>query len=235
MAEKPILVAGKSGQLARCLRDLAFLRNVPMVAVGRPELDLENGEGVDRVTAAVEPSAIVNAAAYTAVDRAEAEPERAFAVNCDGAALLADAAARRGIPFIQISTDYVFDGAKDGAYLEDDVVNPQNVYGKSKLAGEQAIAASGCKHLIFRTSWVYGTRGKNFLLTMLRLGADRDELSVVADQIGAPTWSNTIAALTSNVLAQAVGGSADWWKQNSGVSIFWSTMPGSPRTAYSCA
>src|SRR3977135_4584891 len=112
MAEKSILVAGKSGQLARCLRHSAVLGNVSVVAVGRPELDLENGEGIDRVLAAVEPSAIVNAAAYTAVDRAEAEPERAFAVNCGGAALLAEAAARRGIPFIHISTDFGFDAPK---------------------------------------------------------------------------------------------------------------------------
>ncbi len=131
MAERPILVAGKSGQLARCLRDSAVSSDVPMVAVGRPELDLENGEGIDRVLAAVEPSAIVNAAAYTAVDRAEAEPERAFAVNCGGATLLADAAARRGIPFIQISTDFVFDGNKRSPYREDDVPAPLNVYGAS--------------------------------------------------------------------------------------------------------
>src|SRR3981081_156714 len=139
MAERPILVAGKSGQLARCLRDSAVLSDVPMVAVGRPELGLENGEGIDRVLAAVEPSAIVNAAAYTAVDRAEAEPERAFAVNCDGAMLLAAGAARRGIPFIQISTDYVFDGSKQSPYREDDVPAPQNVYGSSKLASETAV------------------------------------------------------------------------------------------------
>src|SRR6202166_1157813 len=120
MPDKPILIAGKNGQLARCLHYLAMRQDVPVVAVGRPELDLEGGDSVDRVMAAVEPSAIVNAAAYTAVDRAEAEPERAFAVNCDGATLLAAGAARRGIPFIQISTDYVFDGSKRSPYREDD-------------------------------------------------------------------------------------------------------------------
>src|SRR3982074_1967445 len=151
MAEKPILVAGKSGQLARCLLDSAILRNVPMVAVGRPELDLENGEGIDRVMAAVEPSAIVNAAGYTAVDLAEAEPGRAFAVNCDGGALLAAVAARRGIPFIQISTDYVFDGSKPSPYREDDVPAPLNVYGSSKLASETAVLEACPNALVLPT------------------------------------------------------------------------------------
>ena len=139
MAEQPVLVAGKSGQLARCLHDSAILHNVPIVVVGRPELDLEKGEGINRVMAAVEPSAIVNAAAYTAVDQAEAESGRSFRVNCGGAALLADAATRRGIPFIHISTDYVFDGSKQSPYREDDAPAPLNVYGSSKLAGEAAV------------------------------------------------------------------------------------------------
>jgi dTDP-4-dehydrorhamnose reductase len=165
----------------------------------------------------VKPTLIVNPAAYTAVDKAESDADACMRANAEAPGVMAEEAKKLGAALVHYSTDYVFDGTKDGAYLEDDVVNPQNVYGKSKLAGEQAIAASGCDHLIFRTSWVYGTRGKNFLLTMLRLGAEREELSVVADQIGAPTWSNTIAALTSNVLAQAVGNADGWWKQNSGV------------------
>ena len=196
MAEKPILVAGKSGQLARCLRDLAFLRNVPMVAVGRPELDLENGEGIDRVTAAVEPSAIVNAAAYTAVDRAEAEPGRAFAVNCDGAALLADAATRRGIPFIQISTDYLFDGSKRSPYREDDLTAPLNVYGASKLAGEAAVLRACPGAAVIRTSWVYSPYGNNFVRTMLRLSETQAVVRVVHDQYGAPTSAADLAAAT---------------------------------------
>ena len=194
MAERPILVAGKSGQLARCLRDLAFLRNMPMVAVGRPELDLENGEGIDRVTAAVEPSAIVNAAAYTAVDRAEAEPERAFAVNCEGAALLADAAARRGIPFIQISTDYVFDGSKRSPYREDDLTAPLNVYGSSKLASEAAVLRACPGAAVIRTSWVYSPYGNNFVRTMLRLSETQAVVRVVHDQYGAPTSAADLAA-----------------------------------------
>src|SRR6266700_4939867 len=196
MAEKPILVAGKSGQLARCLRDLAFLRNVPMVAVGRPELDLENGEGLDRVIDAGEPSAIVNAAAYTAVDRAEAEPERAFAVNCGGAALLADAAARRGIPFIQISTDFVFDGNKRSPYREDDLPAPLNVYGSSKLASEAAVLRACPGAAVIRTSWVYSPYGNNFVRTMLRLSETQAVVRVVHDQYGAPTSAADLASAT---------------------------------------
>ena len=184
MAEKPILVAGKSGQLARCLRDLAVLRNVPMVAVGRPELDLETGEGIERVMAAVQPSAIVNAAAYTAVDKAEVELARAFAVNCGGAALLAGAAARRAIPFIHISTDYVFEGSKRSPYREDDVPAPQNIYGSSKLASESAVLKVNPCATVLRTSWVYSPYGNNFVRTMLRLSRTQPMVRVVDDQRG---------------------------------------------------
>jgi dTDP-4-dehydrorhamnose reductase len=193
MAERPILVAGKSGQLARCLLDSTVLHDVPMVAVGRPELDLENGKGIDRVMAAVEPSAIVNAAAYTAVDRAEAESERAFAVNCDGATLLAAGAARRGIPFIQISTDYVFDGSKPSPYREDDVPAPQNVYGSSKLAGEIAVLKACPGAAVIRTSWVYSPYGNNFVRTMLRLSDEQPVVRIVEDQRGTPTSAADLA------------------------------------------
>jgi dTDP-4-dehydrorhamnose reductase len=193
MAERPILVAGKSGQLARCLLDSTVLHNVPIVAVGRPELDLESGEGIDRVMAAVEPSAIVNAAAYTAVDRAEAESERAFAVNCDGAVLLAAGAARRGIPFIQISTDYVFDGSKRSPYREDDVPAPQNVYGSSKLAGETAVLKACPGAAVIRTSWVYSPYGNNFVRTMLRLSDTQPVVRIVEDQRGTPTSAADLA------------------------------------------
>ena len=162
MSDKPILVAGKSGQLAQCLRNSAALRHTPIVAVGRPELDIESGEGIDRVIAEVEPSAIVNAAAYTAVDPAEAEQGRAFLVNCGGAALLADAAARHGIPFIQVSTDYVFDGRKRSPYREDDVPAPLNVYGSSKLAGEATVLKACPWTAVIRTAWVYSPYGQNF-------------------------------------------------------------------------
>jgi dTDP-4-dehydrorhamnose reductase len=211
-----ILLTGVNGQvgfeLARSLQGLG-----KVVALDRNRLDLGNLDQVRSVVRELKPTLIVNPAAYTAVDKAETDINACMRSNAEAPGVMAEEAAKLGAALVHYSTDYVFDGTKDGAYVEDDAVNPQNVYGKSKLEGERAIAASGCDHLIFRTSWVYGTRGKNFLLTMLRLGADRDELSVVADQIGAPTWSNTIAMLTSNVLAQAVGGSGDWWKQNSGV------------------
>ena len=211
MAEKPILVAGKSGQLARCFRDLVVSRNLSMVAVGRPELDLENGEGIDRAMAAAEPSAIVNAAAYTAVDRAEAEPERAFAVNCDGAALLADAAARRGIPFIQISTDYVFDGSKRSPYREDDLTAPLNVYGSSKLASEAAVLRACPGAAVLRTSWVYSPYGNNFVRTMLRLSETQAVVRVVHDQYGAPTSAADLAAATLTIVErlQSTNGSGE--------------------------
>jgi dTDP-4-dehydrorhamnose reductase len=193
MAAKPILVAGKNGQLAQCLRDSAALRDMPMVAVGRPELDIESGEGIDRTIAEADPWAIVNAAAYTAVDPAEAEPGRAFLVNCGGAALLADAAARHGIPFIQISTDYVFDGRKRLLYREDDVPAPLNVYGSSKLAGE-ATALKACPWTaVIRTSWVYSPYGQNFVRTMLRLSETKPVVRVVDDQRGTPTSAADLA------------------------------------------
>lgn len=194
MAEKPILVAGKNGQLARCLRDSAVLRNVPLVAISRPELNLENGEGIDRVMAAVEPSAIVNAAAYTAVDPAEAEPQRAFSVNCAGAALLADAAARRGIPFIHISTDFVFDGSRRSPYREDDVPAPLNVYGSSKLASEAAVLEACPGAAVIRTSWVYSAYGNNFVRTMQRLSETQPVVRIVDDQRGTPTSAADLAA-----------------------------------------
>jgi dTDP-4-dehydrorhamnose reductase len=216
MSERTILLTGVNGQvgfeLARTLQGLGRV-----VAVDRTGLDLADLDQVRRVVREVKPSLIVNPAAYTAVDKAETDVDTAMRINAEAPGVLAEEAKRLGAALVHYSTDYVFDGTKEGAYVEDDAVNPQNVYGKSKLAGEQAVAASGCDHLIFRTSWVYGTRGKNFLLTMLRLGAERDELSVVADQIGAPTWAVTIAALTANVLAQSVHADAGWWERNSGV------------------
>jgi dTDP-4-dehydrorhamnose reductase len=194
MAEKPVLVAGRSGQLARCLRDAAVRRGTSIVPVGRPELDLENGTGIDRVMDVVEPSAIINAAAYTAVDKAESEAARAFRVNCRGAALLADAAARRSIPFIQISTDYVFDGTKGSPYREDDVPAPLNVYGASKLAGERAVLEAYPGAAVVRTSWIYSAYGSNFVRTMLRLSETQDVVRIVNDQRGMPTSAVDLAA-----------------------------------------
>ncbi|KND55038.1 dTDP-4-dehydrorhamnose reductase [Candidatus Paraburkholderia kirkii] len=215
-AERTILLTGVNGQvgfeLARNLRGLG-----KVVPVDRSRLDLNDLDQVRRVVREVKPSLIVNPAAYTAVDKAESDVEAAMRANGEAPGVLAEEVKRLGAALVHYSTEYVFDGTKLGAYVEDDAVNPQNVYGKSKLAGEKAIAASGCDHLIFRTSWVYGMRGKNFLLTMLRLGAERDELNVVADQIGAPTWSVTIAALTANVLAQSVVAEDGWWSEKSGL------------------
>ncbi|PCE25234.1 dTDP-4-dehydrorhamnose reductase [Paraburkholderia acidicola] len=215
--QQTILLTGVNGQvgfeLARSLQGLG-----KVVALDRNALNLADLDQVRRVVREVKPGLIVNPAAHTAVDKAETEVDAAMRLNAEAPGVLAEEAKRLGAALVHYSTDYVFDGTKDGAYVETDAVNPQNVYGKSKLAGEQAIAVSGCAHLIFRTSWVYGTRGKNFLLTMLRLGAERSELSVVADQFGAPTWANTIAALSASVLSQAVAADdGDWWAKHSGV------------------
>ncbi|MET0321183.1 MAG: dTDP-4-dehydrorhamnose reductase [Duganella sp.] len=211
-----ILLTGSTGQvgyeLARSLQGLG-----EVVAVDRNVMDLSNLDQVRDVIRQVRPQLIVNPAAYTAVDKAESEPELAYRVNAEAPGLMAEEARLLGAAMVHYSTDYVFDGASPAPRSEDDATGPLNVYGASKLAGEQAIAAAGIDHLIFRTSWVYGTRGKNFLLTMLRLAREREELRVVADQHGAPTWSRTIADTTALVLAQARQGGADWWRANSGV------------------
>ncbi|MEM5450531.1 dTDP-4-dehydrorhamnose reductase [Paraburkholderia sp. BR14263] len=213
-----ILVTGVNGQVGyELLRSLQGLGRV--VGRDRSALDLDDPDAIRRVVREVKPTIIVNPAAYTAVDKAESDVDAATRLNVQAPRVLAEEAKRLGAALVHYSTDYVFDGTKDSPYVESDTVNPQNVYGRTKLEGEQAIAASGCDHLILRTSWVYGTRGKNFLLTMLKLGAEREELSVVADQIGAPTWSRTIATTTAHVLAQAarVDDRGQWWAQQTGV------------------
>jgi dTDP-4-dehydrorhamnose reductase len=211
-----ILLTGASGQVGHQLqRSLQSLGQV--VAVDRARMDLSDLDQVRDVVRAVRPGLIVNPAAYTAVDQAESEPALAHRINAEAPAVMAAEARLLGAAMVHYSTDYVFDGTKQGAYVETDPTNPINVYGQSKLAGEQAIAAAGIAHLILRTSWVYGMHGKNFLLTMLRLGRERDELRVVADQFGAPTWSRTIADSTAAVLAQARAGGESWWDRNSGV------------------
>jgi dTDP-4-dehydrorhamnose reductase len=197
-----ILLVGRNGQVGRELaRTLAPLGEVH--ALGRDELDLTDPARIAAVVRAASPQIIVNAAAYTAVDRAESEPEAAFAVNAAAPAVLAAEAARLGASLVHYSTDYVFDGAKPAPYAEDDVPHPLNVYGASKLAGERAIAASGCRHLILRTSWVYGPHGSNFMRAILRAARERRELRVVDDQIGAPTSSLALARATAQVLRQA--------------------------------
>jgi len=192
-----ILLTGVNGQVGWELqRTLAPLGEV--IAADRSVLDLADTAGIRRRVAAIAPDLIVNPAAYTAVDKAESEPELAHAINADAPGELAAC----GIPLVHFSTDYVFDGRKAGAYTEDDTPNPLGVYGASKLAGEQAVVRAGIPHLILRTSWVYGLRGRNFLLTMQRLARERESLSVVDDQFGAPTWSRLIAEATALTIAR---------------------------------
>ncbi|WP_181300000.1 dTDP-4-dehydrorhamnose reductase [Paraburkholderia caribensis] len=211
-----ILVTGVNGQVGfELVRNMQCLGRV--IALDRAALDLADLSRVRNTIRDLKPSIIVNPAAYTAVDKAESDVDMAMRLNAEAPGVIADEAARSGAVLIHYSTDYVFDGTKVGRYVEDDATNPQNVYGRSKLAGEQAIAAAGCAHLVLRTSWVYGRRGKNFLLTMLKLGAERPELRVVTDQIGAPTWSNTIAAATAHVVAQGLAAAdLEWWRERSG-------------------
>ncbi|QGZ39656.1 dTDP-4-dehydrorhamnose reductase [Pseudoduganella flava] len=215
-----ILLTGSSGQVGYELeRSLQGLGQV--VAVDRSRMDLANLDQVREVIRAERPQLIVNPAAYTAVDKAESEPELAHRVNAEAPAVMAEEALALGAALVHYSTDYVFPGQDPDPRAEHDATGPLNVYGASKLAGEQAIAASGVPHLILRTSWVYGTRGKNFLLTMLRLAKERDELRIVDDQHGAPTWSRTIADTTALILAQAgkhgQDGWRDWWQENGGI------------------
>jgi dTDP-4-dehydrorhamnose reductase len=211
-----ILLTGASGQLGHELRrSLAGLGDI--ATPGRAQLDLAQPGQLRQMVRTLGPQLIVNAAAYTAVDRAESEQELAWRVNAEAPGILAEEAARIGAAMVHYSTDYVFDGAREGAWREDDLPAPLNVYGRSKLAGEQAVAAAGGQHLILRTSWVYGMRGNNFLLTMLRLARERGLVSVVADQFGAPTWSRTIADTTAHVLSQAKAGGAEWWSEHGGL------------------
>lgn len=200
-----ILLTGKNGQVGWELqRTLATLGDV--VAVDRQGMDLANPDSIRKAIRAIRPDLIVNAAAYTAVDKAESEPDLTMAINGIAPGIMAEEAKRLGAAMVHYSTDYVFDGTKISPYTEEDVPNPLSVYGKTKLAGEQAVQAAGIPHLIFRTSWVYGMRGRNFLLTILRLAKERDELKIVGDQIGAPTWSRMIAEATAQILAQRRAG-----------------------------
>jgi dTDP-4-dehydrorhamnose reductase len=199
-----ILLTGKNGQVGwELARTLAPLGTV--VAADRAVMDLRVPDSIRDNIRRVEPDVIVNAAAYTAVDQAEIEPEAAMAVNGTGPGIIAEEAKRIGALLVHYSTDYVFDGKKPEPYTESDVPNPVNVYGKTKLAGEEMIRAARGTYLIFRTSWVYGTRGKNFLLTIERLARERNELEVVDDQIGAPTWCRSIAETTARILLSAFG------------------------------
>jgi dTDP-4-dehydrorhamnose reductase len=198
----PILVVGRSGQLATDLVAAARREGVPLVALGRPELDLTEADGAARALAAIRPRAVVNAAAYTAVDRAESEPDRAFAVNRDGPARLARAAVAAGVPLIHVSTDQVFDGRRPGGYRESDAPNPLCSYGRSKLAGEEAVAAAGGTTLIVRVSWVFGPSGDNFVTKVIAWARQREVLAIVSDQRGRPTHSPALAAALLTLAAR---------------------------------
>ncbi len=203
MPRPTILLTGATGQLGfELARSLAH--HGELIALDRAMLDLSDADAIVAKVREVRPQLIVNAGAYTAVDLAEKERDAAFAVNARAPAVLAEEAKRQDAVLIHYSTDYVFDGLRTSPYDEDAPVNPRNVYGASKFEGEGAIAASGARALVFRTSWVYGARGRNFLLTMLRLGQERDELRVVADQHGTPNWSRTLSDATAAAVARGL-------------------------------
>ncbi len=196
-----ILVLGQHGQVSQELQR-RLSGTDELTILGSDQLDLAKPERIRQHVLAQRPELIINAAAYTAVDQAESEPERAFTINAAAPGILAETAAELDAPLIHYSTDYVFDGNHAQPYRENDATNPLSVYGRSKLAGEQAIQAVGGMHLILRTSWVYSLHGRNFLLTMQRLLQERESLSIVADQIGAPTWAGTIAQTTAQLIEQ---------------------------------
>jgi dTDP-4-dehydrorhamnose reductase len=205
-----ILVIGRTGQLAASLAEKASgLPDVELISIGRPEFDLEKASSIGGQISARRPDLVINAAAYTAVDKAEIETERAFAINRDGAAAVARATEMLGVPFVHISTDYVFDGQKPQPYVEVDETAPLNIYGRSKLEGETAVLEEHPHALILRTSWVFSPFGSNFLKTMLKLGTERPMLRVVSDQIGNPTSALDLATAIleiSHVLRRESGG-----------------------------
>lgn len=200
-----VLVTGAGGQVAWELERRAGAAKLSLKALGIDTLDITDTKDVHAAVTAAAPKVVINGAAYTAVDKAESEKDLAFAVNRDGPGHLAAACAARDIPLVHISTDYVFDGASTAAYLEDDATGPLGVYGESKLAGEAAVRAFLDRHVIIRTAWVYGVHGHNFVKTMLRLGAERDVLRVVADQRGAPTFAGDLAEALLTISRRLIG------------------------------
>jgi dTDP-4-dehydrorhamnose reductase len=198
-----VLLIGKIGQVGWELRrTLAPLARV--TGVDFPEIDLTSADSIRQRVRDTRPQVVLNAAAYTAVDKAESEPEKAMQINGVAPGILAEEAKKLGALLVHYSTDYVFDGAKTTPYIETDTPNPLGAYGRSKLAGDQAVRAVGAAHLIFRLCWVYGARGQNFMLTMMRLARERETLRVVGDQVGCPTWSRMIAEATAQALKQAL-------------------------------
>jgi len=199
-----VLVTGGSGQLAGALD--AAASGLDILRVGRPDFDFDLPDSIDETFLATTPALVVNAAAYTAVDAAEREPEAAYRANRDGPARLAAYCATAGIPLIHVSTDYVFDGLKGAPYVETDATSPTGVYGASKLAGEQAVTAAGARAIMLRTSWVYAATGKNFVLTMLNAARKTSALRVVADQHGCPTSADSLAAAILGVADRLAAG-----------------------------
>ena len=200
-----ILVVGRSGQLGTALAAALPATGWPFTVMEAPELDLTDAASIEAAVAQVRPEVVLNAAAYTAVDAAESNVDLAYAINATGPGLLAAAAAQAGAAMLHVSTDYVFDGSR-GPWREDDQTGPLGVYGASKLAGERAVAVANPRHIILRTSWVCSATGHNFLKTMLRLAETRDELRVVADQQGAPTFADDLAAAMIQLVPKAVAG-----------------------------
>lgn len=210
MSALRILITGQHGQVSQALQH-SLKDTAELIVAGRDRMDLSQPEALRATVGEIKPDLIINPAAHTAVDQAESEPELALAINGLSPGVLAEEAAALGIPLIHYSTDYVFDGSKDTPWIETDPTHPLGVYGSSKLAGEQAIAAVGGQYLILRTSWVYSLTGRNFLLTMQRLLQEREKLTIVADQIGAPTWAGTIAHSTRQLIERWQRGEADTW------------------------
>jgi dTDP-4-dehydrorhamnose reductase len=197
-----LAVIGCTGQVARSLQEQADSRGVDVVALGRPQIDLAQARTIEAALRGAAPDIVVNAAAHTAVDKAESEETLAFALNAEGARAVAAAAAGLGVPVVQLSTDYVFDGGKASPYREDDPVGPRTAYGRSKLAGERAVAEANPRHFILRTSWVYAPFGVNFVRTMLRLARERDHVRVVDDQVGCPTYAPDLADALLTLVAR---------------------------------
>lgn len=195
-----ILVIGAQGQIARELERAALPSGFVLRTAGRATLDIARRDAVMEAVARERPALVVNAAAYTAVDKAESEPDLAFAINATAPGIMAEEARAAGIPLLHYSSDYAYSGTKEGRYVESDVTNPQSVYARSKVAGDEAVLASGANAVILRTSWVYAARGANFLRTILRLARERDSLRVVADQIGAPTSAELLADVAALIL-----------------------------------
>ncbi len=196
-----ILLIGKVGQVGWELRrTLAPMAQV--VCVDFPEIDLTSGDSIRQWVAQTKPGIVINAAAYTAVDKAESEQDRAMKINGVAPGILAEEAKKSGALLVHYSTDYIFDGTQTAPYVETDAPNPLGTYGRTKLAGDEAVRAAGGPHLIFRLCWVYGARGQNFMLTMMRLAREREKLRVVSDQVGCPTWSRMIAETTAQAVRQ---------------------------------